>query len=88
MDQPIFTLKAQDVTAPMVVKLWADLQRFLDLNRKRGFSTLESLTVLEQRCSAVCEDTEWIRPIPDKIQSAYRIAEEMEDWPHSKKIAD
>lgn len=87
MNQPFFTLKAQDVTAPMVVKLWADLQRFLNLNRKRGISTVESITVLEQRCAAVCEDTEWIRPIPDKIQSAYRIAEEMEEWP-TKKVAD
>lgn len=86
--EPTFTLRAQDVTAPAVVDLWAHMQIWLHRQIALGFTLEESLKVIEKRCSAVFQDVPDTGIYQGNIAHAIGVALTMDEYKGPKKIAD
>lgn len=86
--EPIFLIRAQDITAPSIVHLWSDANQYLRENMERGVSQKETLRVIEERLSNVFQDLGEEKRTDDKIMGARRIAVKMDEWTGTKKIAD
>lgn len=86
--EPTFTLRAQDVTAPAVVDLWARMQIWLQRQMQLGFTVEESLRVIEERCSEVFQDVPETEGYPENIAHAIGVALTMDAYTGPKKIAD
>lgn len=87
--EPTFTLRAQDVTAPAVVNLWACMQVWLHRQRQLGFTLEESLKVIERRCGAVFQDVATpASAYPENVSHAIGVALTMNAYQGPKKIAD
>ena len=85
-DEPIFTLRAQDITADLIVSLSPDAQQFL-LNRINGGQSKEdALSDLADKLDAVFAGDD-LREVTEKQKEANDCANLMRDWP-TRKIAD
>ena len=81
---PRFVLKAQDITAPIVVRFWVRVQEKLRLFMDAGLTMEEAASQVEKYYFL-----ETIEPTGDrKIAGALAIANEMDAWPGVKKVAD
>lgn len=85
-DEPIFTLRAQDLTADLFVELWADGQRFLASCLQMGWTNEAALDALTDRLQRIFEN-DTVNGLTRKQQEAYDCADAMTAWP-TRKLAD
>lgn len=85
-DEPIFVLRAQDLAAPAVVRLWCALTVVLTHAVQRGQDPFKVLARCEQQLAEVIPSfSETVEP--QKVTDAMDIAAQMECWP-VRKVAD
>lgn len=84
--QPCFLLKAQDITAPLIVTYWVTVQQRMQMLMDAGSTMAEALEAIR---IADMVPSLAIMPavMPDKLGSALSIAKEMQNWPN-RKLAD
>lgn len=81
--EPIFVLRAQDMTAPVLVRVWAGLLvqlRFLELDDPA--TVVSALRHFEARLLDVLPVS--TATPSGKVLEALAIADAMEHWPHRK----
>jgi len=84
-DEPIFTLRAQDISAPLVVLFWTAVQMQLSRALKVGVSPREALAAIE---SGLVNDKDLVFDLTNvKIGDALQCATQMAKWP-TRKVAD
>lgn len=83
-NEPVFVLRAQDITAPVAVKFWAKVQLKLREFIDTGMSTGEAVRQVE-KYYFLEEEGAYTDP---KLDGAIVIAEAMENWAGNKKVAD
>lgn len=81
-----FTLRAQDLTAPVLVTAWANAQRYLAWRMDRGDTLETAMEALERRLFCAFEDVP-NTTISEKVAQAFRKAKSMEAWP-ARRLAD
>lgn len=81
--EPVFVLRAQDITAPVVVLFWAKLQERIRARMDAGL-TMEQGVNEERRHYFLDDEPVYTDP---KLDGAVRVAEEMATWPN-RKLAD
>jgi len=85
-DEPIFTLRAQDISAPTVVRFWVAVQECLRRGTELGCSPEEMLKAIEGGIQAQYPLEQHQN---SKLGEALATAEWMERWPRRKrKVAD
>lgn len=84
--EPTFTLRAQDITADLIVEVWADVNKLLDIYRRRGYSIEDAMGRIA-KCFQPLRQELIPQPIAPKIAEAYVISKAMGQW-HTRKVAD
>jgi hypothetical protein len=84
--EPTFTLRAQDITAHLLVELWVEIQREITVSMEDGMTLTEAV-----------ENARYAHRIPRmifqpeglsaKLRGALEIAKAMMGWPN-RKLAD
>lgn len=85
--EDIFTVRSQDLLAPLTVTFWAHAQRYLEDAISKGLSPMAALNTIAQRLDSVFSDRT-TQAISWKVSDAYQIADAMRVWPGEKKVAD
>ena len=81
--EPTFTLRAQDVTADLVVDFWVKIQQKVREHMNAGLTKMQAVQAVRSYYFL-----ETYVPASDvKLSGACRIAGEMEKWP-ARKLAD
>lgn len=75
-DEPVFVLRAQDKTAPYVVKMWGVINDSM-LDDQESYQEL--LLIIDDMLENVLPHAGC-----DKAQEAYRLAKLMEAWPNRR----
>lgn len=75
-NEEIFVLRAQDVTADIVVEAWADIQRLLGQFLRRGYTLTQALHQIKAHLLPIKQALE-PQPTTKKIDEAYAIAKRM-----------
>ena len=87
--EPIFTLRAQDMTAAATVRFWFIVNVYLRRRLKKGDDAGHALAAIEEIIDTVVS---MMRrdPIenPEKLLGALETASKMELWPEQQKVAD
>lgn len=88
--EPVFAIRGQDLTAPMLVRAWAAANLFLNQGLAKGYSREATLGMMEKRFHRLFLDVTEAAVTPglDKRLDAIHIAQAMEAWTGHKKVAD
>lgn len=81
-EEPIFVLRAQDVTAPILVRVWARMVGTLQLAQDQGQTIEPILRSMAARLDEALPDLSVGSSA--KLDGAQAIANLMEAWPHRK----
>lgn len=82
-DEPIFVLRAQDITADILVELWAELQEEIRNMVRDGMTPEEAAGTIRRQYGLVGREG-----VDDpKLLEAYDLAAKMQRWPN-RKVAD
>jgi len=82
-DEPIFTLRAQDLTADLLVHLWADAQRFVAARIGEGWEQAHAVKMLRGRLD-VFRPGDFVPECSDKNFDAYQCSIAMRAFPNRK----
>lgn len=84
--EPVFVLRASDISSPLVVTFWVTVQQRLKMLMDSGATMTEALEAI--RVADMIPSLSIMPAVmPDKEGSALEIAKQMQDWP-TRKLAD
>lgn len=86
--EPTFTLRAQDVTAPVLVRAWALIQIHVGIDVDNGFTVEAAVQRIEELLGIALSlpdgvEAEQLANNP-KIEQAMVTAQAMQQWPNRK----
>ena len=85
-EEPIFPLKARDISAPLAVMFWVKIQVMIRDYRSLGMTKEEA--VAQVKAFYFLDNMPHDSYADPKLVGALQIAEEMIAWSGPKKIAD